>query len=189
MRNKRLLVTCLATILVLVVAIGILTKRNNAPAPKAYSTPSQAVLSVIDKYLQARENSIGVDQSSPSSWLSTIKPLVTQEWFMHLQPAQNPSTSSIPYDYTYAHQNGYIIRATTSNCYWQGVYGKPTSANGTILCSLTDKAIDQKTGKEVPASSLEFGWVHTGQQPPPILVLIKQGSGWLISEDDTGQGH
>lgn len=181
-------------VVIIVIGLTLLSLHSShgssqVGSPKAYAAPSQQALSTIKQYLQAREDSVGADQSSPTAWLSKIKPFVTGPWLARLQPNRNSSTSSVPFDYIYAHQNGFIVHTSVTGCYWQGLHAQPTAASGDVLCSLSDETINKTTGAVVPASSLQIGWTRTGQQPAPNLSLVYQSGHWLINSDDTGAGH
>jgi hypothetical protein len=190
MRGNKLQI--LAGVLMLAIIAGaILLPRLNGhnAAPEPDSDVPAEVLAAISTYEQAKENSVGADQPSPTSWLEKIKPVTTKVFWNSLQPVPSAATGGAPYDYTYAHQNNLVVKARVSGCYWSSVYSKPTASNGVVICSLGDTTLDHNTGREVPASSLQYGWTRTGKQMPSKLLLEKQAGKWLIGGDSTGQGY
>lgn len=145
--------------------------------------PSQDVINVVTQYVQSREDSVGVDQASPDSWLSSVKPITTSNWYTHLQPVQNSSTGTVPNDYRFAHNFKYIVKATVYNCVWGG-YTKPTDTSGTVFCSLTDNVYSSTNGSQILPASLPFGWTHSGEQSPVYIKVILQGGSWLVDGDE-----
>jgi hypothetical protein len=187
MRDNRRLLTAVSALLLLFLFIGLLWEHSNK-APRADSSVSKEALAAISRYEQAKQNSVGADQTSPSSWLNEIKPITTPSFWSSLQPNSSSTTSDVSYDYTYAHQNNLVVRISLSNCYWSSIYAKPTANSGVVLCGLNDTTINSKTGQTVPVDSLQFGWTRTGKQTPPNLTLVKLNNHWLIESDNTGKG-
>lgn len=190
MPRKRLVAFVIVLVIVIfAILLGLMLGARQSNAPEAYSKPSDEVMAVVTKYIQSREDSIGADQSSPTSWLKDVKAITTASWFASLQPVSNPSTGGVPYSYTYAHQKSYVVKANLNTCYWEGLSGGPTKNGGTVLCALSDTTIDMDSGKVIPASSLQIGWTRTGKQLAPRLELVMQNHQWLVNGDSSGLGH
>src|SRR3954451_20270463 len=101
-RTKVILISGAVLFLLMLVVLFM-----HSAGPKADSRPSAEVVAVITKYIQARENSVGADQTSPDAWISAVKPVVTPSWLGKITPEANPQTGSTPYDYTVAHQKNW----------------------------------------------------------------------------------
>lgn len=193
MTKSRRVLIIVALIAVLILVAGIilaLRDSNNSKLPSAgNSQPPQAAVRVTSVYLQAREDSVGFDQSSPTSWLNTVKSITTPAWFARLQPNPDTPTTNVPGDYRLAHSHHFKVRADVSNCVWDRQIAVPTSSSGTMSCSIYDNTINAATGTIVPLASLPFGWAHNGQQLPAIISLVKQNGTWLVGLDTSGQGQ
>jgi hypothetical protein len=187
--RKKLALILLIILVVVVLLISFSSHRKKNSNPVLSSTLSSEALSVVTKYLQARENSVGADQSTPNSWLIAVQPITTTSWFSQLQPNPNPSTSNTSNDYRQAHQYNYSIKVYLSGCTWSNNLASQTATQGAVACRLSDTTIDRATNTTVPALSLPFGWTHNGQQVPPKLDLIKQNGQWFINGDSTGEGQ
>lgn len=187
--NRKLAV--ISIIILLSIALVLLSTHHGAKpktTAKAVTTaqPPASALNVVSKYLQAREDAAGADQTSPTSWLAAVQPISTKSWFTQLQPTGSSSASSVPYTFTLAHQNGYTVKASAQNCIWTRDAAQPTTVSGTVSCSLYD--VTYVDGLVVGAASLPFGWPYNGQQPPAVLKVVKQGTSWLVDGDLTGTG-
>jgi len=184
-KAKRLIIAgVILWLLVIFVAIFVELHNRNS------TQPPSAAINTVTKYLKARENNIGADQSSPTAWLAVVKPLVTKAWFAQLQPPPNPQASTITNDYRIAHEDNYIIQSSITGCRWEDKNGvEASSSKGNIYCTLTDTTLSRATERVVPASSLQYGWVHSGLQETPVLELVKQKNAWLINSDATGEGQ
>lgn len=191
MRNTQVKLAIMVLVLLMVGAFTVYVVKNSASQksknnPSSSILPDQGAIDVATKYLQARENSNGADQSSPEDWLNSIKSITTDAWFKQLQPNVNATGSGVTEEYRIAHENGYIVKATLSGCTWvKNSLNTPTTESGTIRCDLTDKTTSQVTGNEVPATSIPFGWSHNGQQQPAVLNLVKQNGAWLVNGEGT----
>lgn len=163
---------------------ALIDAANQEKLPGA--KPPTDAINTTTSYIQARENSIGADQTSPNSWLSSIQSISTPAWFNSLQPKQDPLMGSETNDYRTAHQNNYIIKTTLRNCIWDFKITRPTSTTGVIYCELTDTTLYNSTKATVPNPLLPFGWTRTGNQIPAILYLIKQNNVWLVNKDGLG---
>ncbi|HEX3081974.1 MAG TPA: hypothetical protein VHQ86_01860 [Candidatus Saccharimonadia bacterium] len=163
------------------------TKTSNAtPAPTLppldVNPPAEAV-TVITAYVQARENSVGADQSSPTAWLATVRPLLTPTYFATIQPPADGSTSTGSAEYTTAHANGYTVKALVTDCVWDIEQGQPTDAGGSIACTLNDEThigTNNLNSNQVP-----FGWSRIGRQSMVVMKMVKQNGAWLINKDDS----
>jgi hypothetical protein len=185
MPRKKLAIAGLGLLLLIIVVVVIGARKN--AAPQGGKAPSAEVLAVVQKYIQAQEDSVGADQSSPTSWIDGLKSITTTAWFAKLQPVDNPSTGTTPYNFTLAHQNNYTVKANLSGCAWDNITLKPTADKGLVNCSLSDETIQRTTGKSIPAADLPFGWTAVGPQDSPRLVLVKQAGKWLVNGDLSGQ--
>lgn len=178
-------------LLIVVVAIYTLGQKQSAELPEVGSEPEQAVLDIVERYVQAKENRVGADQKTATDWLNTVKPIVTKTMFERLKPSGKIITSSIPFNYTYAHQKKYIVKTELDKCIWGGEGFKPSKdenggIRGVVVCSLIDKTVSSETGSEVPASNIEFGWPYNGKQQSPVIELTLRNGQWLINADETG---
>ncbi len=177
-RLKILIITIVLLGLVLIFGIS----RGKKPVNQANSfKPPAAAVNTVTRYLQLRENSVGVDQPTPNAWLSPVKPFVTPTWFDKLQPSTNSPTGNVPRDYYTAHANNWIVKAIVTNCIWDTKAVQPTSSSGVITCSLSDQTIDRASGNLIPASSIPFGWGHNGEQFSSDFKVVNQNNNWLIS--------
>ena len=86
------------------------------------------------------------------------------------------STGQYDNSYLVAHQNGYKVFASLSNCSISG------STQVNVSCSLSDITQNQK-GANVSPSSIPFAWPYNDQQPSVELSLINQNGSWLINSD------
>jgi hypothetical protein len=165
----------------------VIQSANNTPATQV-STPGstapttvpqlpQGVLSTADNYIQAREDSVGEDQASESSWFATIQPDTTAAFLAELQQDGEINNG----DYITAHNDGFTVKADVSGCTWS----LTDSTSGTLSCSLTDQTISAASGTEADPVTIPFGWTHNGQQPAVILNFVDQNNVWLISGDTT----
>jgi hypothetical protein len=177
----------IAAVLLVVVAVIVLATYHKNSAPQGGKTPSKDALNAVQVYIQAQENSVGADQASPTSWINKVKSVTTASWFSKLQPVADPTTGTIPYNYTFAHQKNYVVKANLSGCVWDNILLKPSATRGIVNCSLQDETINKGSGTSIPASDLPFGWVAVGKQASPRLVLLNQNGKWLIDGDLTGQ--
>ena len=146
-----------------------------------------SIIKPVTTYIQAHEDAIGADQTSPTSWLDSVKSVTTTEWFKKLQPPQDNSTGSASFPYTTAHNSGYRVAARVSDCNWVGVspdLGNTTSVK--VLCSVYDSVFTTQ-GVAIPSSSLPYGWASVGQQAPVVLSLVKQSSSWLVNDQPVDQ--
>src|SRR5438105_3876627 len=168
--KKSKLLWIIAIPLLLIIIFGIILsirsrgqKSRSSNLTVATVTPPPDAIASITKYLSAREDSVGADQTSPTFWLNIVKPLVTQEMLTSLQPNPNNQTSSVSNEYYTAHNNGYVVKASVNNCIWSLEAMEPTANAGIIYCELTDKTVNKSTGFEIPASSLPYGWSRNGK--------------------------
>lgn len=189
LKNKRrLLIVAIALISVIIVIIVLsLSQKNQGSQAVSSAAPPDDAITVATKYLEAREDAYGADQSSPTAWIGKVKPLVTTTWYSQLQPSTASSAGSTPADYDTAVTNGYHIVAHVSDCSWNSEVAQPTTASGIVSCSLADTTVTS-SGTPLSAGNLPFGWSFTGQQPPALLRIVKQGGVWLVDNDLTGQG-
>lgn len=158
---------------------SIAAVRPNCP-PDCRAPAS--VVNAVARYVQAREDSVGVDQSDPFSWLTSITSVATAEWFASLQPNPNAQTCGCA-EFNIAHDHNWVVRAQIENCIWdleQG--GPPTATHGAVDCSVTDTTIDRATGAPVPPQSLPSGYTHSGSQPT-VLSVVQRNGAWLINYD------
>jgi hypothetical protein len=163
-----------------------LTTAPSVPTSNPAGIPTGA-LKTIASYLQAREDSNGADQSSPTSWLTTVQPITTASWFAQLQPSQS-STSSVSSNYTIAQSGGYIVQADVTGCVWDNEIAQTTPTSGVVSCSLTDTTEYKSNHQPVTVSTLPYAWVYSGQQQPAVLWLVNQSGVWLVNNDTTGDG-
>ncbi|HVS58458.1 MAG TPA: hypothetical protein VHD60_01835 [Candidatus Saccharimonadales bacterium] len=185
LRRNRLIV--IGVVLVFFVALLFLVFYRSHPSSSQNiaAAPPQPAISVVEAYVQAREDQVGADQPSPTSWLAIIKPLTTSSWFTQLQPPSQ-SAGGAGADYFTAHTQGYVVKASLSNCVWN-TNVTPTTTQGVISCALSDSVIQQSTGQAVPASSLPFGWTRNDRQLPVTIKVVNQSGKWLVDSDLSGQ--
>jgi len=188
-KQKILIVVVTVATIVLLVLAGLHTGRKQSTKTGTITDaqPPTTALKVVASYIQAREDSVGDDQPSPVSWLATVKPIVTEQWFAQLQPPGTVQTSSTPHDYTVAHDQHYTVKAVVSACLWDRHVASPTDTSGAVICSVYDNTIGAD-GRVISSDSLPFGWTATGQQQPAILKIVSQHGSWLVDEDVSGQG-
>jgi len=164
------------------------TPQNPIPA---------AILATIKSYASARENSIGANQTSPTSWLTQVAPLMTAAG---LASAKQYSPLSTGGSYAIAHQNNWIISASVTNCVWASQENEPTGqtvpsttvgplTQASVNCVLNDTVEDSTSHQPIPSASLPYGWDRAGPQPPLSLVLVNQNGKWLISSDNSSAGY
>ncbi len=188
MNNLRIKIFGIWTAALLMLGVvGLLILSNRGPKPGG--RPEKAVLDVVQTYVQAREDAVGADMGSPTSWIDRVKPIVTSAWYDTLKPPEVAPTGNVPFDFVTAHQNSYVVKASLTNCSWDSILQKPSSDMGLVVCNLKDKTINRTTGAEISAGSLPFGWSFTGSQTPVQINMIKQGSKWLVGGDSTGQAQ
>ena len=188
-RNKLIiLIAVVALLLILIVlAAGSHKKTDNSqsiwskPLPDA-SLPKD-VMTVVEKFIAARDNSVGISQSSPTSWLTSVQSITTAEYFQELHPTQN-STGISSADYMTAHQSGFNVEVKLDNCIWDYKVAPPTGTKGAVLCDVTDTTVDQG-GHEVSAQDLPFGWTEVGTKPA-VLSMVKENGRWLVADDLSG---
>lgn len=186
--NKRKLVYATAALLIIIIAVIGLSLSGDKK-PKAGKEPSKEVLTTVQAYVQAQENSIGADQTSPNSWLDRVKPITTSAWYKSLAPPPNPSTGDASYNYTFAHQKNYTVKAILTNCVWDSTLSPPTDQAGLVDCQLQDQTINRSTGGIIAASDLPFAWTATGKQLDPRISVVQQVGKWLVDGDLTGQAQ
>jgi hypothetical protein len=182
---KRRLIIGAVAFIAIVIIVGLFT---NGPTKKPTSAGvPDSIIKPVTTYIQAHEDAIGADQTSPTSWLDSVKSVTTIEWFKSLQPSQDNSTGSASFPYTTAHENDYKVVAKVSDCNWVGVTPDPDTATSVkVLCSVYDSVTTTK-GDAVPSSSLPYGWSSVGQQAPVVLSLVKHSSSWLVSDQPADQ--
>lgn len=151
--------------------------------------PSSEIVELVTKYLQARENSVGSNQSSPTSWIDEVKPLVTSNWLGALHPKSDTTTGNANAEYTIAHENNYTVKATVSDCIWDIEQAEPTASDGVIYCDVTDSTVLHTSGNTTAAENLPFGWSRNGPQNPATIKVVKLNGKWLISYDNTGEAY
>jgi hypothetical protein len=156
---------------------------------KSSRQPSSEAIAAVTQYLQAREDSVGADHTTPTAWLDSVKPIITPSWLAALTPRGMPSTGDVNNEYRLAHEQGYVVKATVSGCAWNNILLQSTSSKGAIACGLTDSTIEKGTGQEIPAEQLPFEWTRTGHQAPATIIVERQNGHWLVSKDATGQGQ
>jgi hypothetical protein len=195
-RNQRILIIAFVLIgLAIIISFALYANRSSKQKPATGPTtfdinPPQDVTSVIGKYLQARENSVGADQTSPSAWLGSVKPITTSAWFAQLQPSSGVSTTStVSNEYRVAHESGYVVKAAISNCTWVTNSPEPIKDSGVVRCELADTTLAQATGNPIQPKDLPFGWAHNGPQPAAVLKVIKQNGNWLIDGESASGGE
>lgn len=189
MRLTRFKVLIIAALLIVAALIYVLVNQNghnNNAQNNSNLTPPQSAINVISEYIQARENAVGADQSSYNVWISTVKSIVTAAWYASIQPATNSSTGSVPRDYYIAHANGWIVKASVSNCVWTG---SNSSSTRSVDCSISDQTIDKSSGTAVPISQIPFGWGHNGLQPAQAFKIVSQSGHWLIDSVTASQSE
>ena len=187
--RTKLIAAAVAIVLIFVLLVLAALKSNTvAPAPKAPNTTAPAdAIAVATRNITAREDSVGADQSSPISWTNAITTITTPDWLAKLQPDPNGSTAGGLGEDNVAHNQGFLVRASVSNCRWNLEASEPTTSAGIIFCDLSDTTISQAGGQQVPDLSLPSGWTHTGTQIAPTIGLIKQNGVWLVNDDSTGE--
>ncbi len=192
-RNRARNIILLIIILIVAATAYLLFSNRGSKLPKPNTQPTLDVQNIVNTYLQAKEDRVGADRTTTTSWLNDIKPVVTSGLLDSLQPKGTSPTSNVPYNYTYAHNNDYIVRVSISNCKWSSEGLKPTSSNGVdhgvIICKLVDETVNRTSQQAIPPSSLQFGWPYSGQQQSPVLGLVKQNGHWLIEGDATGNNR
>jgi hypothetical protein len=186
--RRRQLLFAFSILLIIVISIFAFMHPRKDQLSAGKVLPDE-VLSTVRQYIQAREDSLGADQSSPTSWINSIKNISTQKWYNQLQPPADSSTGSTPYNYTFAHQNGYIVRASLSNCGLNDILLKPAQDRALVACSLEDQTIKKSSGESISSSDLPFGWPYVGRQTAPQIIIVKENGKWLVDGDATGQGQ
>jgi hypothetical protein len=185
--KRRLIIGALALIALMLI-LGVATTGKKKAITKVDSTKvPAAIVQPASAYIAGREDAIGDDQTSPSSWTNSVKNSITANWYQSLQPVQNSSTGSTPYTYTVAHDNHYRVSAKVTNCIWVGSTPNiSTIKSVTVACSIYDTVVHDN-GSIVEASSLPYGWGNVGRQPVTVVTLEKQGSSWLVSGEPVDQ--
>ncbi len=141
---------------------------------------STTLLPVVNEYIKAREDSVGSNQSSASSWLNTVQPILSASFYNQLVSSYNNSlTGQESNDYIIAHSNNFIITTALYSC----VYQLNTTSTATVNCSLNDTVEYQQTNSIVPVANIPFGFLHSGIQPYISVGLINQNGQWLINSD------
>lgn len=173
----------------LLIFAGLHSGHKSVPKTSTITdaAPPAAAIKVTVAYIQAHEDSVGADQTSPTSWLDKIKPLTTASWYGKLQPPKSVSTSNTPYNYTLAHSQGYTVKASVSSCIWDRQVMTPTSTSGAVTCSVYDNTYGSD-GRVILSGNLPFGWAATGQQSAAVLKIVLQNGAWRVDSDLTGQG-
>jgi hypothetical protein len=189
MNRRKILFAGAALIIIFMLLLVAWLSLSGAGKPEAGKEPSKEVLDVVRAYVQAQQNSVGADQVSPNSWVNQVKSLTTDSWFKTLTPSTSPSTGETPYNYTYAHQNNYTVKAALSGCLWDSTLSPPNRQAGLVDCRLEDQTIDRDTGQTVPASELPFSWTAVGEQMDPRISVVKRDGKWLVNGDLTGQAQ
>src|SRR5579859_237023 len=144
--RRMFITTVVILILAAIVVFFVLPhhpKNTTNSSTATVTKPLSEAIDVSTKFIQARENAVGADQPTPSSWLTNIKSLVTDSLFSTLQPAGS-TTSNTSADFYTSHSNGYLVKANLTDCSW--IVNTSDTASGIISCALNDSTIDQKTG-------------------------------------------
>ena len=155
-------------------------------APKSYSPVTGQALNDITQYIDERENQNSVTQQSPTSWVQAIKPYVSSSFYA--QMSQQGSAPSPQGEWDIAQKGGYIVNAQLSDCLWNGGIEPLTPTSAAISCNLTD-ITEFTNGQAVPPSQINYGWQYEGQQVQVDLLMINNGSGWVVNQDVSGQGN
>ncbi|MBV8981624.1 MAG: hypothetical protein JO086_12045 [Acidimicrobiia bacterium] len=150
-------------------------------------TPSPEVLAATTAFVDRREDRVGADQPSLTSWLPGVHPYVTSAMYARLQPRPDDPTGTPRGDFDIAHQRGYVVRAHPTNCIWDLQKPAPTPTSGWVYCDLTDTTVDAVTGAPVSQAVLDAHWTENGPQDPLIVAVVKNGDRWYVDEDATGQ--
>jgi hypothetical protein len=166
-----------------------------SPSPEASASPGVAdegtlppeIIPLVTAFAQARENAVGVDQPTPTSWISAVQSIITPKFLAQLQPPTDGTAGSASGEFNIAHDNGYVVKATLDNCNWDLERTKPTATSGSVFCNLTDTTINKATGAAASEGTIPFGWSHTGTQLPLIVEVVKQNGKWLINTDVSGE--
>jgi hypothetical protein len=167
-----------------------INNANETDENRSISTLPQVVLDEVNTYIAAREDSVGVDQTSPTSWLDNIKTITTPTFYSSLVPDPNSPTSSVGNEYYVGHTSGYIVDAVISGCTWDLGTTQPKGSLSSVyvFCNLVDSTIDRASGGPVSIASMPFGWTHYGTRPSPTIGLVKDKTGkYLINEDTVGR--
>jgi len=166
-------------------------KAKNTPGTSTTTTTSStavitaAVLSALVRYVQAREDQDGADQSTPSSWVQSISSVVTPSLLATLQKSNNTAVG--PWEL--GHQHKLIVAADVSHCAWDLGVESHTATAGAVTCALRDVTESAATHQTIPPSQIPFGWPFNGTQSSGVsLKFVKQGGTWLISQDVSGRG-
>jgi hypothetical protein len=206
-RSKLIVVAIVAVVMLL--GLGLYANRKHSPSSTSQSgqsgsassgsgssssstssnntnKPTAAAVAVVRKYIQAQQDSVGADQTSPTSWLASVQAITTPSWFASLQP-QTSSTGNVPADYNTAHDNNYIVTAAMTSCIWNLQYPPPTATSGTIYCQFSDTTLNKADNTPVTGSSLPFGWTETGPQSPVSVQIVNQGGSWLVTNVPTSR--
>jgi hypothetical protein len=155
-----------------------------------------AALTLIQQYLSDREDSIGADQTSTTSWLTQVTPLMTANG---LASANDYGPYSTAGDYGVAHQYNWVIQVKLTYCTWATptpsdlpsattTTAPPlTATSGEVTCTFDDTVLNSATKAVIAPSQLPYGWLTTGPQPVATLALVNQNGQWLIDNDLTDQ--
>lgn len=185
-QKKRLFISIMIFLAILTIA-GYFNLHHTARKPPAPAAVPSTISRPAITYIKAHEDAIGADQTSPSSWTDQVKSITTNVWYQSLQPPQENQTGSTSYPYQVAHDNGYRVSASVGDCQWVGTPPNlQTTTKVTIECAVYDSVVGADNSTVNP-SSLPYGWANVGQQSPAVLTLVKQGSGWLISDQPVDQ--
>jgi len=154
-----------------------------------------AIISVVTKYIDERDDAAGADQATFTSWLNAVKPIATKIWFNNLETTANSLNETIQSDYTTAHIYDLVVKAKISSCVIDLTRSKHLATNEAIGCPVIDSVVNQKNGATLSAKALlAYNWFFQTQVPygKPTLAQLEMSrvnGQWLVSADTTGKGN
>jgi hypothetical protein len=136
-------------------------------------------------YLSQRENALFWYRARPTSWLSSVRPLVTRAAYQAL--AAGAAGASPGFAWVVAHRRHWQVKVA-AGCRPDTEARPPTATAEVLGCSVVDRTVTA-SGKAVPASALPPAWPYSGPQPPALLLMRRAHGRWLVAADDTGRAQ
>lgn len=150
---------------------------NTDDVPAAAAKAAQAFLTV-------RENVNSARHATANDAIASFKPVTSATGFKQVTAGFDPN-GNLGGQWAAGHKGGYTVRVETS------CTKLPDGSGGKYLalqCSLTDTTLG-KDGKPPMEGTIPVQWVYQGKQPTVTLALVKNGTGWLVDADVTGQAN
>lgn len=154
-----------------------------APPPGQAQWPPAAMNAVASSYIRAREDAAGADQSSPGSWLGSVRRLITPAGYATLR--REVAGGSAGEAWALLHRHHWQVLATVT-CSTDQEAGRPSTSRAVLACQVIDTTVGP-SGSPVPAGSLPELWAYEGAQPTAYLVMAGANGHWLVAADETGR--